>query len=203
MNNLIVFEGIDGSGKSTQIKLLLSKLSENNIKYSHYREPGGNSLSEKIREILLDKSINIGDEAETMLFLAARAQLTAKNIYPDLEKNRLVICDRFSDSTLVYQGYGKKMDKDLIKKCNMFVTKRLKAKITVIMDIDYESSLSRMGKDKDRMEKNSKIFFKNVINGYKELALESPDRYFIIDANFSQKEIHNLIWGKIKKEFDI
>ena len=198
MNNLIVFEGIDCSGKSTQIKLLEKRLSQNNILYSIYREPGGNPVSEKIRDILLDKSMNIGNEAETMLFLAARAQLTVENIYPDLEKNKLVICDRFCDSTLVYQGYGKKINKDIIKKCNLFVTRDLEPKITIIMDLDYENSLLRMGKDKDRMEDNSKIFFENVIDGYKELALQYPDKYFIIDAKLPEEQIHNLIWEKLK-----
>ena len=108
MNNLIAFEGVDCSGKSTQIRLLENKLSKDNVSYSIYREPGGNPLSEKIRDILLDKSINIDNKAETMLFLAARAQLIVENIIPDLEQNKLVICDRFCDSTLVYQGYGKK-----------------------------------------------------------------------------------------------
>ncbi len=203
MNNLIAFEGVDCSGKSTQIRLLENKLSKDNVSYSIYREPGGNPLSEKIRDILLDKSINIGNKAETMLFLAARAQLIVENIIPDLEQNKLVICDRFCDSTLVYQGYGKKIDKELIKKCNFFVTQDLKPKITIIMDIDYENSLLRMGKSKDRMEDNSRIFFEDVINGYRELCLEFPDKYFIIDANLSQEEIHNLIWKKIEMEFKI
>ena len=198
MNDLIVFEGVDCSGKSTQIKLLGEKLSKNNISYSIYREPGGNSLSEKIRDILLDKSMNISNEAETMLFLAARAQLTVENIFPDLEKNKLVICDRFCDSTLIYQGYGKKINKDIIKKCNLFVTQNLKPKITIIMDIDYENSLLRMGKNKDRMEDNSRIFFENVIDGYKELASEHPDRYFIVDAKLPEKQIHNLICEKLE-----
>ena len=203
MNNLIAFEGVDCSGKSTQIRLLENKLSKDNVSYSIYREPGGNPLSEKIRDILLDKSINIGNKAEMMLFLAARAQLIVENIIPDLEQNKLVICDRFCDSTLVYQGYGKKIDKELIKKCNFFVTQNLKPKITIIMDIDYENSLLRMGKSKDRMEDNSRIFFEDVINGYRELSLESPNKYFVIDANLSQEEIHDLIWKKIKIEFKI
>ena len=203
MNNLIVFEGVDYSGKSTQIRLLKIKLSKSNVAYSIYREPGGNSLSEKIREILLDKSMHISNEAETMLFLAARAQLTVENILPDLEENKLVICDRFCDSTLVYQGYGKKIDKNLIKKCNVFVTKNLKPKITIIMDLDYKNSLLRMGKKKDRMEENSRIFFENVIDGYRKLALECPNRYFIIDANLSKEAIHNLIWNKINEVLNI
>jgi len=203
LNNLIVFEGIDCSGKSTQIKLLKKKLSEKNISFSIYREPGGNSLSEKIRDILLDKTMDIGNEAETMLFLAARAQLTKENISPDLEKNKLVICDRFCDSTLVYQGYGKKIDKDIIKKCNLFVTKNLQPKITIIMDIDYESSLLRMGKSKDRMEDNSRIFFEDVINGYRKLALQYPDKYFIVDGKLPEEIIRDLIWEKIKVKFKL
>ena len=197
MNNLIVFEGIDGSGKSTQIRLLESKLLEKKIPYSVYREPGGNYLSEKIRDILLDKNMDICNEAETMLFLAARAQLTNENIYPDLNENKLVVCDRFCDSTLAYQGYGKKIDKEIIKKCNLFVTRNLNPLMTIIIDIDYENSLLRMGKNKDRMENNSKVFFEDVIGGYKELALQSPDRYFVVDGMLSEEEIHDLIWKKI------
>ena len=203
MNNLIAFEGIDCSGKSTQIRLLEDKLLNINIPFCIYREPGGNLLSERIRDILLDRSMNICNEAETMLFLAARAQLTIENILPDLEQNKLVICDRFCDSTLAYQGYGKKIIKEFIKECNSFVTSRLKPKIVIIMDIDYQNSLLRMGKSKDRMEDNSKIFFENVINGYRELSLESPNRYFVLDANLPQEEIHSLIWEKIKMEFKI
>ncbi len=203
LNNLIIFEGIDCSGKSTQIRLLQEKLSEKNISNSVYREPGGNDLSEKIRNILLDKNMSISDEAETMLFLAARAQLTIENIFPDLDKNKLVICDRFSDSTLVYQGYGKKVDKDIIKQCNLFVTRKLNPSITIIMDINYENSLLRMGDNKDRMEDNSSIFFKNVINGYKELSMQNPDKYFVVDGTLPKDDIHKLIWDKISMEFKI
>ena len=200
MNKLVAFEGVDGSGKSTQISRLLSKLSKKNIEYSVYREPGGDHLSEKIRELLLDKSMEIVDEAETMLFLAARAQLTKKGILPDLKKNKLVICDRFCDSTLVYQGYGKMMNKDIIRNCNMFVTGELKPSVTIIIDIDYNTSLKRMGKNKDRIEQNSRTFFENVIEGYKELAKDSPDRYFLVNGRSSEEEIHQLIWEKINKE---
>ena len=97
-----------------------------------------------------------------------------------------------------YQGYGKKIDKDLIKKCNLFVSNYLDPKITIIMDLDYEKSLLRMGSNKDRMEENSKIFFKDVIIGYRELASKNPNRYFIIDGNLNKNEIHKLIWNKIK-----
>lgn len=203
MNKLVVFEGIDGSGKSTQIELLLAKLSKNKIDNSVYREPGGNLLSEKIREILLDKSIKITDETETFLFLAARAQLTRDNILPDLTNNKLVICDRFSDSTYVYQGYGKKVDKKVIERCNNFATKNLKPLLTIIIDIDYETSQQRINKVKDRMEDNSKKFFLDVINGYKELARKNPKRYLVVDGRLNINTIHDLIWKNIKERFDL
>ena len=203
MKNLIVFEGIDCSGKSTQIRLLQNKLSKKNVPNSTYREPGANYLSEKIRDILLDKNMDICNEAETMLFLAARAQLTVENIYPDLDEDKFVICDRFSDSTLVYQGYGKKIDKDLIKQCNDFVTRALNPLITIIIDIDYENSLLRMGKSKDRMESNSKLFFEDVIKGYKELAMKNPNKYFVVDGMLSEIEIHDFIWREIQSRVGI
>ena len=203
MNNLITFEGIDCSGKSTQIKLLEKKLIDNNILHSIYREPGGNPLSEKIREILLDKTIDMSNEAETLLFLAARAELTNKNLFSDLKENKVVICDRFSDSTLAYQGYGKKIDKDIIMRCNKFATNNLEPQLTFILDIDYEIISQRMKGKKDRMEENSSIFFQDVINGYKKLALNNPSRYFIIDGVLTEDIIHNFIWDKINERCEL
>ena len=203
MNNLITFEGIDCSGKTTQIKLLEKKLNDNNISYSTYREPGGNPLSEKIREILLDKSIDMSNEAETLLFLAARAELTNRNLFSDFKKNKIVICDRFSDSTLAYQGYGKKIDIDIIMRCNKFATNNLEPQLTFILDIDYEITTKRMKRKKDRMEENSSIFFRNVINGYKKLAFNNPGRYFIIDGALSEDIIHNFIWDKINERCEL
>ena len=115
MNRFIVFEGVDGSGKSTQIKLLEQKLEQHSISFSTFREPGGNLLSEKIREILLDKDISICDESELMLFLASRGQNTEEGILKELSKGKFVICDRYSDSTMAYQGFGKELDKEFIK----------------------------------------------------------------------------------------
>jgi len=123
VNKLIVFEGVDASGKSTQIKLLENKFDENNISFATFREPGGNPLSERIRDILLDKSIKITDESELMLFLASRAENTINGILRELNNDRFVICDRYSDSTLAYQGYGKGLNKEFINLCNSYVTK--------------------------------------------------------------------------------
>ena len=120
MSFLISFEGIDGCGKSTQINLLKNELENRDISSCILREPGDTSISDKIREILLDKENNICAESETLLFLAARAQLVREKILPELEKGSLVICDRYYDSTLAYQGYGRNLDRSLINNLNKF-----------------------------------------------------------------------------------
>lgn len=203
MNKLIVFEGVDASGKSTQIKLLENKFTENDILFSTFREPGGNPLSEKIREILLDKSIEMSNESELMLFLASRAENTKSGILRELDKDKFVICDRYSDSTLAYQGFGKGIDKEFINLCNSYVTKGTVPAITIILDIERNKSKARDNTEKDRMEDNSDIFFKDVSAGYREISKKSPDRYFLIDGTLSIDEIHQKIWNKVKMEFNL
>ena len=203
MNKLIVFEGVDASGKSTQIKLLENKFTENDILFSTFREPGGNPLSEKIREILLDKSIEMSNESELMLFLASRAENTKSGILRELDKDKFVICDRYSDSTLAYQGFGKGIDKEFINLCNSYVTKGTVPAITIILDIERNKSKARDNTEKDRMEDNSDIFFKDVSAGYREISKRSPDRYFLIDGTLSIDEIHQKIWNKVKMEFNL
>ena len=203
MNKLIVFEGVDASGKSTQIKLLENKFTKNDISFSTFREPGGNPLSEKIREILLDKSIEMSNESELMLFLASRAENTKSGILRELDKDKFVICDRYSDSTLAYQGFGKGIDKEFINLCNSYVTKGTVPAITIILDIERNKSKVRDNNEKDRMEDNSDIFFKNVSAGYREISKNSPDRYFLIDGTLSIDEIHQEIWNKVKMEFNL
>jgi len=203
MNKFIAFEGIDGSGKSTQIKLLEEKFVLLDLNYQFFREPGGSFLSEEIRNILLNKKLNICDISEMMLFLAARAQLTYEKIKPALDENNFVICDRFSDSTLAYQGYGKKLDKSMIKSLNMFATDNIHPYLTILLDISYDDSLERRGKNIDRMESNSKTFFENVRNGYREIANNYPDKYLVLDAKLTPEEIHTLVWDRIRKDFNL
>ena len=203
MNRFIVFEGVDGSGKSTQIKLLEQKLEKHSISFSTFREPGGNMLSEKIREILLDKDISICDESELMLFLAARGQNTEQGILKELSQGKFVICDRYSDSTMAYQGFGKDLDKDFINSCNKFVTKGVTPSITVILDISRNISKNRDDSEDDRMENNSDTFFMKVEEGYRKIAKAYPSRYLLIDGSLSIKQIHDLIWSKLKKEFGL
>jgi dTMP kinase len=203
VNKFIVFEGVDSSGKSTQIKLLEEKFKKDELSFSTYREPGGNILSEKIRDILLDKTLDICNESELMLFLAARAQNTSRGIKKELKNQKFVICDRYADSSLVYQGFGKNIDKNFINLCNSFVTQGIQPSITVVLDIEWEKSNKRCNREKDRMEKNSDIFFKKISDGYRLLVEESPERYFLIDGTLAINEIHNLIWEKVKKEFNL
>ena len=203
MNRFIVFEGVDGSGKSTQIKLLEEKLEYHSISFSTFREPGGNLLSEKIREILLDKDISMCDESELMLFLAARGQNTEEGILKELSKGKFVICDRYSDSSMAYQGFGKELDKNFISSCNKFVTKGITPSITVILDISRNVSKNRDDSENDRMENNSNTFFMKVEEGYRKIANAHPSRYLLIDGSLGIKEIHDLIWSKFKKEFGL
>ena len=197
MNKLISFEGVDGVGKTTQIKLFLEQLKNNNMDYLLFREPGGTILSEKIREILLDNNNDISNLSETLLFLAARTDLVKKEIKPNLKNdNTYIVCDRFLDSTLAYQAYGRGVDLKLIQDITLKATDQISPSTTFLLDADIDLSLSRIT-TKDRMEKEGKDFLLKVKNGFLELAKLNKNRYVIIDANKTIPEIQNCIW----KEF--
>ena len=201
-NKLITFEGIDGSGKSTQIKLLNQWLESKGIKGLNIREPGGTVVSESIRTILLDKQNIIDSFSETLLFLAARSQLVDEVIVPALNNNRFVICDRFIDSTVVYQGYGRGLGVDLINQINKIATKNILPSLTIYIDIDVELSISRRDKDvNDRMEDAGLKFLTNVKKGYDELAILHPDRIHIINGDDSIVEIQNKIRTIVKDKY--
>ena len=196
MNKLISFEGVDGVGKTTQIKLFLEQLKNNNMDYLLFREPGGTILSEKIREILLDNNNDISNLSETLLFLAARADLVRKKIEPNLQGGQsYVICDRFLDSTLAYQSYGRGIDLELVKSITTKATNNLFPSTTFLLDADIDLCLSRIT-TKDRMEKEGKEFLIKVKNGFLELAKSNKNRYVIVDANNSISEIENYIWSQ-------
>ena len=197
MNKLISFEGVDGVGKTTQIKLFLEQLKNNNMDYLLFREPGGTILSEKIREILLDNNNDMSNLSETLLFLAARTDLVKKEIKPNLKNdNTYIVCDRFLDSTLAYQAYGRGVDLKLIQDITLKATDQISPSTTFLLDADIDLSLSRIT-TKDRMEKEGKDFLLKVKNGFLELAKLNKNRYVIIDANKTIPEIQNCIW----KEF--
>ena len=203
INRLITFEGIDGSGKSTQIKLLNEWFESLNIDKINIREPGGNDVSELIRSILLDKNNRIDSFSETLLFLASRSQLTDTMIIPALQKDKFVICDRFIDSTVVYQGYGRGLDIDLINKINMIAIQNILPALTIYIDINVDVSISRRSaNDNDRMESGGKDFLSKVRKGYQELVNLYPDRIKMVNGDNNiiniQKEIISIIREKYK-----
>ena len=183
MSFLISFEGIDGCGKSTQINLLKNELENRDISSCILREPGDTSISDKIREILLDKENNICAESETLLFLAARAQLVREKILPELEKGSLVICDRYYDSTLAYQGYGRNLDRSLINNLNKFAINKMIPLITFILKLDPEIAFRRISKNEvDRMESGGLKFLQKVQRGDIFIAKSFPSRSYVINC---------------------
>lgn len=201
---LITFEGIDGSGKSTQIKNLESRLDSLKIEYVIYREPGGTGLSEKIRQILLDKdNIEMSSISESLLFAAARAQLVEEQIRPQLESGRSVICDRFIDSTIAYQGYGRGIDVRKLATINRIATNGLIPDITFLLDIEPENAFKRIEyQEVDRMESVGIDFFKKIRQGYFQIIKENSERFILIDADKPQNVVSNEINEIIDKVFE-
>ncbi len=202
INKLITFEGIDGSGKSTQIQLLNDWFDSNKIKINNIREPGGNNISEVIREVLLDRDNKINSFSETLLFLASRAQLVDETILPLLAKDEFVICDRFIDSTVVYQGYGRGLDIDLINKINLVTTQGILPHLTIYINIDVDMSVARRSVvNNDRMEAVGKLFLSNVKKGYDELADLYSERIKMINGDDTISNIQNNIQNIIKEQY--
>ena len=184
----ITFEGADGCGKTTQLKLLADFLSE---KYDVIttREPGAKGLGTKLREILLNYDGEVAPQCESFLFLADRAQHIATLIKPAIENGKIVLCDRHTDSTIAYQGYGRGLDLAQIKYLNELAVQGVKPDLTLIFDVDIETSMKRVGNQKDRMESGGNEFFNKVRNGYLEIAKAEPNRVKVIDASRSIEEV--------------
>ncbi len=184
---LISFEGIDGSGKSTQIEKVKSYLTEKGYDVHVFREPGGTPLSEQIREILLNSREDIHPLAESLLFSAARAQLVATRIRPLLDAGAIVILDRFYDSTTAYQGYGRQAlpVKD-IEQLNTLATQNLEPDLTFYLKLDFEQASQRRKKNReeDRMERAGIEFFQRVSEGFDQLALRE-ERMVVLDSTKS------------------
>lgn len=193
---IISFEGLDGCGKSTQIGLLSAVLNEHGKKVKVLREPGGNRISEKIRDLLLDKeNDSMCRETELLLYIASRAQLVREEIKTLLEDNCIVILDRFADSTTAYQGYGREIDLDVIDVLNDFATERGKymPDITFFLDMPADLSLSRMvsrGEEINRMESSDKHFFERVREGFITISENEPERVIRIEASGSADKVY-------------
>ncbi|MFT4311559.1 MAG: dTMP kinase [Candidatus Woesearchaeota archaeon] len=196
---LITFEGIDGSGKSTQIKNTYNHLSKKGLKVYNYREPGGTELGEKVRDMLLDPKMEIVSKAELELFLSSRAQLLEQIVYPNLEEGNIVLLDRFYGSTLAYQAFGRaKGDPKWIKHINNsmdFLLEDFRPHAQFYLRIPLEESFKRRdarAEKKDRMEQNEKDFFKRVYEGYENFR-ETGDNVVAIDGMPKQEEVFNSI----------
>ena len=191
---LITFEGIDGSGKSTQISLLKNKLVEQGHEVKVYREPGGTDVSEIIRGILLNPEIKIDPVTELLLFSSARSQLVAEKVLPALAKDQIVILDRFYDSTTAYQGYGRQsLPINKIQQINDVATHNLIPDLTFYLRLSLKEAAERTKNfEKDRMEQSGDTFFTRVYDGFEKLS-KGDNRFKVIDAERDIKEIHNEI----------
>jgi len=191
---LISFEGIDGCGKSTQIELLKKWFENKGVEYSVFREPGGTDISERIRALLLHETDEMDPVTELLLFSAARSQLIREKVIPLLNQTRIVILDRFFDSTTAYQGYGRgSADLKSIQNLNRLATHQVKPDLTFYLKISPEEAENRTSAvEKDRIENAGSAFFKKVANGYDQLA-KSEARFHTLDAAMPAEEIHDQI----------
>lgn len=195
----ITFEGADGCGKTTQIDLLNKYLQEKGIKTLLTREPGAKGLGVKLRDILLNYEGEVSPTAESFLFLADRAQHIDCIIKPAVKQGTIVLCDRHTDSTVAYQGYGRGLDLEQIHSLNKIATGGMKPDLTIVFDIDIETSMSRVGNNKDRMESAGIEFFNRVRNGYLEIAKAEPERVKIINSSDTIENIHKKVVELIEK----
>ncbi|MFA6216919.1 MAG: dTMP kinase [Candidatus Omnitrophota bacterium] len=197
-SKFITFEGSEGCGKSTQSKLLAGFLKRKGYDVVYIREPGGTKISEKIRQILLDaKNDAMASSSEMLLYMAARAQIIAEVIKPALLQGKIVIGDRFLDSTLAYQGFGLGMDIDFIKTVGNFVTAGIKPDLTIFLDLPVHKGLKHRELTKDRIEQRSFNYHLRVRNGYLKLASQEPQRIKIVklekEISLTQEKIRALV----------
>lgn len=198
----ITFEGGEGSGKSTQARALHQRLLRMGIPVVLTHEPGGTPLGSRLRRWLKGKGENekseIDPQTELLLFNASRAQLVSQVIRPALESGSIVICDRFAESTIAYQGYGRGLALDLIEAANHIATQGLRPDLIVLLDIPVEQGLARK-RLSDRFEKESLAFHQRVRRGYLGMAQKDPQRWFVVDASLPKKEVQRLIWERVQQ----
>jgi dTMP kinase len=179
---LIAFEGVEGAGKSTQLDRLRDELERRGHEVVVTREPGGTPAGERIREVLLDPATGLDPRAEALLFAAARAQLVGQVIRPALERGAVVLCDRYLDSSLAYQGAGRGLGRGPVQEVNRFATGGLLPDLVVLLDLDPAEGLGRRAGGRDRIEVESLGFHRRVREAFRELAAGDPDRFAVVDA---------------------
>ena len=199
----ITYEGCDGCGKSTQLKLMSEYLTQKGIAHVFTREPGGGKISEAIREILLNgKNAEMTDECEALLYAAARAQHLKDKVEPALAQGKLVICDRYVDSSIAYQAYARGLGLDFVKKINAFAIENYLPDATVFIDLTPEAAFARKkGADvNDRLEQAGMAFHKRVYAGYDAIAKADTNRVLRIDGNATQQEIFQNVLKKLQEK---
>jgi dTMP kinase len=203
MSLFLTFEGPEGSGKSTQIQLLADALTARGCDVLSLREPGGTSIGDQIRAVLHDlRNREMRPRAEILLYNAARAQIVEQTIKPHLARGGIVLCDRFADSTLAYQGYGRGLDLADVRHIVAFATQNLKPDLTLYLDIEVEAGLARRrssGGEWNRMDDQTLEFYRRVRDGYRQLMAEEPQRWVVIDAARSVDEIQQAILIEVEK----
>jgi dTMP kinase len=197
----ITFEGGEGSGKTVQTRVLHRKLIRLSVPVTLAHEPGGTPLGDRISRVLKwAREIDISPIGELLLFNASRAQLLDEVVKPELMSGKVVICDRYTDSTVVYQGYGRGLDMEVIRKINDIATGGLVPDLAVLLDISVEEGFARKGVSvRDRFEQEDISFHRRVRDGYLKLAEVEPERWLVIDATQSQKRIADIIWERVSQ----
>ena len=201
MSKFVTFEGGEGCGKTTLLEGLKAYLNQHNVDYVATREPGGLKICEEIRNMVKYSTEEISKRAELLLFSASRAELVQNYIVPNLKAGKLVLCDRFYDSSRVYQGYANGLSDEEVMNVTKFATNGLVPDITFYLDIDPKVAFERKGgKDKgDRIEQRDLSYHYMVREGYKKIA-EKEDRFVIIDATLSKQEVLEIVLNKLRKE---
>ena len=200
----ITFEGPDGSGKSTQLRMLASALREEGREIVTTREPGGTEIGDQIRAVIMNmKNKAMDPRTELLLFNASRAQLVEELIRPSLAAGKVILCDRYADSTMAYQGYGHGLDRDELRRLLNFATGGLKPDLTLLFDISAEAGLKRRLSNHDewnRMDDYALQFHERVRGGFLELAAADPERWVVIDADRDPGVIHAEVLDIVKRK---
>ncbi|MGC9360390.1 MAG: dTMP kinase [Anaerolineae bacterium] len=201
----VTLEGPDGAGKTTQAALLTQALRSRGLIVTDTREPGGTRIGEQVRAILHDvRHAEMLPETEVLLFAASRAQHVGERIRPALKAGQVVVCDRYAESTLAYQGYGRGLDLDSLWQITRFATDDLRPDLVILLDLDVEQAMERRKRDEEaggarrnRLDRLDGAFYERVRQGYHAMALEEPDRWLVLDATRPITEVHQTIWERV------
>ncbi|MBD2495962.1 dTMP kinase [Nostoc sp. FACHB-280] len=205
---LIVFEGVEGCGKTTQMQLCCQWLESLGISVIVTREPGGTELGVHLRRLLLEKSEDkpVADVTELLLYAADRAQHVEQELKPNLASGKYILCDRYTDSTVAYQGYGRGLNMSLIEKLNDIATSGLTSDLTIWLDVDVEVGFSRKHKDAaglDRIEQETIAFHRRVQQGYSQLAAAHPSRIVRVDGSLSKETVSSFIQEILRQRLQV